>query len=81
MIDPTDRQRQWEIDRKEEARPLPGHHLRNYDGDEGARQVDLVSAERGNIARAAGELGLTTDEWTELRRKIGRSPTSKDVSL
>ena len=81
MPEPTDREEQWTRDREEEARPLPGHHLRNYDGDEGARQVDLVSAERSNIARAAGELGLTSDEWTELRRKIGRSPTSRDVSM
>lgn len=71
-------EKQWEADRAVEAAPLPYADRDRYQNDE-ERQVDLVAAERGNIARAAGELGLTTDEWTALRSKLGRSPRQGDV--
>lgn len=69
---------QWAADRAQEAAPLP-HAGQSHYGDKGESQVDLAAAERGNIARAAGEVGLTTDEWTALRSELGRSPTRGDV--
>jgi hypothetical protein len=77
---PSDEARdaQLEADRAQEAAPLPYSHVTRYES-EGQRQVDLAAAERGNIARAAGELGLTTTEWGDLRKKLGRSPSRGDV--
>lgn len=69
---------QWEADRITEAAELPYADRRHYQ-NETERQTDLAAAERGNIAKAAGELGLTTDQWTDLRNKLGRSPRRDDV--
>lgn len=66
------------VDREVETTPLPGAGQSHYRSDV-ERQIDLVHAERSNIAKAAGELGLTSDEWTVLRRQLGRSPTAADV--
>ncbi|HET9850823.1 MAG TPA: hypothetical protein VFP35_04360 [Candidatus Saccharimonadales bacterium] len=68
----------WEVDRRIEAAPLPFAHERHY-ANESHRQIDLYAAGRGNIAKAAGELGLTTTEWHELRAKLGKSPSRGDV--
>lgn len=69
----------WEADRQQEATHLPYSHVRHY-SDPGERQIDLAAAERTNIARAAGELGLTSGEWSEMRSKLGRSPSRGDVN-
>jgi hypothetical protein len=69
---------QWEADRATEATPLPYADRKRYQ-DEGERQVDLATAERNNIARAAGALGMTVDEWTAKRKELGRSPQRRDV--
>jgi hypothetical protein len=69
---------QWEIDRAQEATPLPYSHLTHYE-NEGQRQVDLAAAERNNIARAAGRLGITSIQWLEMRDRLGRSPGPGDV--
>lgn len=73
------RQAQWEADRITEGQPLPGADVKSYIGREGLRQSDLEAAEKVNIARAAGELSLTTTEWQELRTKLGRSPRRSDM--
>jgi hypothetical protein len=70
---------QWEADRTTQAQPLPYAELRHYEND-GQRQTDLAAAEQSNIARAAGELGLTSTEWHALRAELGHSPTQSDVS-
>jgi hypothetical protein len=69
---------QWLTDRTTEAAPLPYAGKRSYT-DEVERQVDLGAAEKGNIARAAGELGLTSTEWLDLRSQLGHSPSRSDV--
>ena len=70
---------QWEADRVREQAPLPYADLSSYQ-HEGQRQTDLAAAERSNIAHTAGELGLTSDEWSALRTKLGRPPRPTDVS-
>ena len=69
---------QWAADRIQEEQPLPHADLRHYEHDS-QRQTDLAAAERGNIAKAAGELGMTSAEWQEKRKELGRSPTQRDV--
>lgn len=68
-----------DADRQTADAPLPYADLRHYT-NETQRQVDLAAAERSNIAKAAGELGLTSAEYQGLRAKLGRSPTRGDVS-
>ena len=77
-VDDTERAKQWEADRATEAAPAPYANLTHYE-NESQRQESLASAEQSNIARAAGELGLTTTEWHDLRSKLGRSPQRGDV--
>lgn len=67
-----------ETDRRIAAEPLPYADVKHY-AHEYQRQTDLEAAERSNIAKAAGELGLTSDEWLAKRAQLGRSPTSRDV--
>jgi hypothetical protein len=68
----------WEADRENESAPLPYSEVSRYP-NEAARQTDLRSAQSKNIASAAGELGLTSDEWTAMRKNLGRSPGRGDV--
>lgn len=58
--------------------PLPGAGLRKY-GSEAMRQSALYGAEQRNVAREATRLGLTSAEWRDLRSKLGRTPTRRDV--
>ena len=72
------RAEQWEADRVVEATPLPyagQSHYRNP----GERQIDLEAAEKSNVAQAAGELGLTSDEYLALRKVVGHNPGQEDV--
>lgn len=73
------RSQQWAQDRATEGSPLPFadeiHYTREVNKD-----LDLAAAERSNIARAAGELGLTTVEWEQMRKDLGRSPSRGDIS-
>ena len=75
---PADREADLVIDRAIEATPLPFSHVRHYQ-NEVQRQVDLAAAERANIAKAAGELGMTSREWQDLRHQLGRQPTIYDI--
>ena len=75
----ADRAAAWEIDRHVESIPLPGAEQSHY-SSESQRQTALAVAERANVARAAGELGLTSDEWHRFRSELGRSPGPNDVS-
>ena len=67
-----------EADRQTEEKPLAGDGQRHYTG-EAQRQAALAGAEPANIARAAGELGMTSDEWQAKRVQLGRPPTTRDV--
>ena len=58
--------------------PLPGADQSHY-SSETQRQAALEVAEKKNIARAAGELSLTSDEWYAKRTELGRSPTAGDI--
>lgn len=78
MPGPESRDEEWAADRAQEAKPLPYSDLRHY-SNEGQRQADLSAAEEKNIATAAGELGLTSTEWKDLRKQLGRSPGRGDV--
>jgi len=69
---------QWAQDRITEEAPLPHSNLPHYEHDS-QRQTDLAAAEKSNIARAAGELGLTTAEWEAKRKELGRSPNRGDI--
>lgn len=75
--DPAEREEAWQKDRATEEAPLPGAGQRHY-SDEGQRQSALRSAEQANIARAAGEAGVTTAEWLAKKSEINRSPTPAD---
>lgn len=74
----ADRAADWEIDRHVESMPLPGAGQSHY-SSESQRQLALAVAERANIARTAGGLGLTSGEWNTLRSTLGRSPGPNDV--
>jgi len=67
----------WNLDRDIETMPLPGADESHY-SSETQRQAALAAAEKANIASAAGELGLTSDEWRAKRTELGRSPTPGD---
>ncbi len=69
---------QWAADRAQEAAPLPHADQARY-GDVGERNVALAAAQRNNEATAAGDVGLTTDQWLALRHKLGHAPTRGDV--
>jgi hypothetical protein len=75
---PESRSEAWEADRRTEATPLPFAHVRKYEHP-GQRQADLDAAGKSNIARAAGELGLTSDEYNVMRMRLGRSPSRDDI--
>lgn len=77
---PDDEARQAALgaDRKTADAPLPYADVREYQHG-GQRQADLAAAERSNVARTAGELGLTTEEWYALRTQLGRSPSAGDI--
>lgn len=66
------------IDRQVEAKPLPYSAVPRY-GNFGQRQADLDAAETSNIAKAAGELGLTSAEWRTMRAELGRLPNLRDI--
>lgn len=68
----------WMKDRGTETAPLPYANT-PYDNDPIRRQVDLDAAARKNIATAAGELGMTSEQYEDFRRKNKRSPTPRDV--
>jgi len=68
----------WQRDRETESAPLPYANQPKYTNDS-QRQVDLAAVERANIARAAGELGLTAEEWRAKRAELGRSPCRGDI--
>ena len=68
----------WELDRHTETLPLPGADQSHY-SSEAQRQAALEVAEKKNIARAAGELGLTSGEWHAKRTELGRSPNAGDI--
>lgn len=76
--DPASRIEAWIQDRATEATPLPGAGQTHYSSPY-QRQEALVAAEKVNIARAAGALGLTSGEWRDLRAKLGRSPSAQDI--
>ncbi len=76
--DDADIAAQWAADRLQEATPLP-HADINYGNDDGLRQSALAAAQPNNEAKAAGDVGLTTDQWRALRSELGRSPTRGDV--
>ena len=73
-----DREALLAVDRATEAMPLPYADRTHYQSDV-ERQVDLAAAERSNVAAAAGELGITTDEYNRMREELGRSPGRGDV--
>lgn len=62
----------------EELNPLPYADFKKY-RNELQRQADLGAAEKQNIASAAEELGMTPDEWQDLRKELGRSPRRSDL--
>jgi transposase-like protein len=74
----ADRDVAWQIDRQVESTPLPGAGQSHY-SNEYRRQLALAAAERSNVARVAGELGMTSDEWRIKRAELGRSPEARDV--
>ena len=67
-----DRSQALEADRQAEAAPLPYSGLKHYEND-GQRQADLAAAERANIAQAAREAGLTSEEWQARRAREAQS--------
>ncbi len=73
----ADRNAALYIDRYLESIPLPGQGNQYLNEDE--RQLGLAVAERANIARSAGQLGLTSEEWKAKRTELGRSPTPEDI--
>lgn len=72
------REAQLAADRAQANASLPHADLKQYE-NAGQRQADLNAAEGINTARAAGDLGVTTDEWHRLRSELGRSPNRGDV--
>lgn len=74
----SERRAALEADRALAERPLPYSGLTSYENNT-QRQIDLDAAGRANVARAAGALGLTSDEWAAKRRELGRTPTSSDI--
>jgi len=76
--DDAARAEQWETDRTTEAQPLPYADQTHYKNPV-EQGVDLAAAERSNVARAAGELGLTSPEWEAMRKDLGRSPRAEDL--
>lgn len=79
MFTPEDsnREAQLEADRATAAAPLPYADRQHY-RHEGERQADLSAAEDSNVARAAQELKVTTVEWLDKRKELGRTPRRGD---
>ena len=75
---PQARAEAWQADRELESRPLPGDDVRHYRSNV-ERQAAIDAAGVANVAKAAGELGMTSAEWNTLRQKLGRSPEARDV--
>lgn len=60
-----------EADRVKLEAPLPYSDVRHYP-HETARQVSLAAAEGANIAKAAQERGMTSEEYTRARAEAAK---------
>jgi hypothetical protein len=69
----------WQADRNTEAKPLPYAGETRYPHDV-AKNVDLAAAERSNVAKAAGEMGATSDEYMAARHALGHSPNAREMA-